>query len=777
MFGVFAIRRKSVFAQLLIGAFMLVVCNQARAAEPFEDKVLPFLNTYCVRCHNDKEKKGELDLKRFTSAEKIFEDFRQWKHVLTFLRKEEMPPAKAKQPTAELRAEVLATLEKMLLTEARKYSGDPGVVPPRRLSNAAYDYTIRDLTGVDIRPAKSFPIDPASGEGFNNTGEALTMSPALFKKYYTAGELVADHALLTSTGLSFAPHAAVTFADRQKFYEQAIIRFYESHAVDYEKYFTSLWQFKHKIPALKPPTIEEWAKVAGLSPKYLRSLWEAVEGDSADKFLIAWLRQRWNALPAPKNEMAPFVHPELQTAVRALAADIQQLSQQLCPKETPAIVADAGNGPITHLACRGITAESRDAFDKAATLNQQQTLEFKNVTDKASIKLVIQLADLNDTKAEGTVFLNGIFFTNNLTTDNKNKWPLRAVLAEHAPDQLKKLKTEGESLVLTAPTMVELEIPTKAFLLKGKGNVTFTVDCRLNKSTTGLALVRLLDHSPVANDAATLGSPLIDPKHPAATQFATSGEAFCKLFPNRFFYVDSARGLSAGFHLIEGFFRDDRPLYRSVLSDSERHELDLLWFELYFVTGIWEKMLRGFVFFERSERNLLKHPDFDSFKEEDSELVKDETLARFKEAYLKRSNVKFTGDELATHPIRVFFEDVRAGLRRQAATVKKADRTRAFEDIRCLKCSPTSPAVAINHFVFCKILGDILRIPLLQLAERQELGTLQMAFIPLRLLANIEQHRLLGLHGLLNICWCVLGLVGGHGRSSYQQQNERPQAA
>ncbi len=84
-------------------------------------------------------------------------------------------------------------------------------------------------------------------------------------------------------------------------------------------------------------------------------------------------------------------------------------------------------------------------------------------------------------------------------------------------------------------------------------------------------------------------------------------------------------------------------------------------------------MLRGFVFFERSERNFLKHRDFDSFKEEDPELVKDEVLARFKEVYLKRSNVKATGEELAKHPINIFFEDVREGLRDQADTLKRAE--------------------------------------------------------------------------------------------------------
>jgi hypothetical protein len=525
--------------------FLLVSLNGSllRAEQPFQEKVLPFVQTYCVRCHNAKTARGELDLTRFTSTATVLEDFRHWETVVSFLKKEEMPPAKAKQPPAALRAEIVATLEGVLLQGARRLAGDPGVVPPRRLSNAEYDYTIRDLTGADIRPASSFPVDPASGEGFNNTGEALTLSPSLFKKYYGAAEFVADHALLTSSGLQFAPHPVVAFADRQKYYEQAIIRFYERHAVDYEKYFTSLWLYRHQPPSRKPATLEDWARDNELSVKYLRSLWDMLEGDSTDRCFLHWLRQRWHALPSPRDPGHPTAS-EVQSSVRALAADVQKLSKQLCPPETPAIVPNAGNGPIDHLARRRRMAESRDQFDRSA-----------------------------------------------------------------------------------------LQEPRLSNVLQG-----------ITK-----------DHKPQAGEV------------------QASGEAFCRLFPSRFYYADATRGLSAGFHLIEGFFRDDQPLCRHVLSEPEKHELDRLWGELYFVTGIWEKMLRGFVFFERSERNFLKHPDFDSFKEEDPELVKDETLVRFREVYLRRSKVKATGEELANHPISVFFEDVRAGLRQHAETLKRAE--------------------------------------------------------------------------------------------------------
>ena len=655
----------------------------ASAADPFRDSVLPFLNTYCIRCHDAKTKKGELDLTRFPAASKLVEDFRQWQHVVTFLKKGEMPPAKAKQPSADLRAEMIATLEKVLLTEARKLAGDPGVVPPRRLTNAEYDYTIRDLTGVDVQAAKSFPIDPASGEGFSNTGEALTMSPSLFRKYYAAAEQVASHALLTTKGLRFAPHPAVAFADRQKFHEGAILRFYEAHAVDHEKYFTALWLYRYRPESRQAVSVEEWARTAGLSPKYARLLWDAVEGKSEDRHLLHWLRSRWTALPVPKDRAAPTAS-EMQPSVRTLVAELQHRSRELCPQETPAIVANAGNGPVEHLARRRRTAETRDTFDKGSLTERKATLEYRAITEQQGIRLVIHLADVDGAKAEGFVVFKANFTTNAPTIDNRKKWSLRELLAQHAPELFEKLKfgthpynpkgerVEPDAFVLKAPTTLEIELPTKAFPLKGKGNVTLTAEYRLDRSVPGVTSVHVAERRPEVGPGQFV-RPLMTLQHPLAAEYESSASAFCRLFPNRFVHVDPTRGLSAGFHLIEGFFRDDQPLCRSVLSEAENRELDQLWVELYFSTGIWEKFLRGFVFFERSERNFLKHPDFDSFKEEDPELVKDETLVRFKAVYLRISNVKLTGEALEKHPIHIFFEDVRNGLKWHAQTLRQAE--------------------------------------------------------------------------------------------------------
>jgi hypothetical protein len=68
---------------------------------------------------------------------------------------------------------------------------------------------------------------------------------------------------------------------------------------------------------------------------------------------------------------------------------------------------------------------------------------------------------------------------------------------------------------------------------------------------------------------------------------------FCRVFPDTFFVSDrapdfeakggkSGRLLTAGFHLMQGYFRDDAPLCELVLDGPGRRELDALWRELNF---------------------------------------------------------------------------------------------------------------------------------------------------------------------------------------------------
>src|SRR5207248_6469270 len=143
---------------------------------------------------------------RFASIELVRKDLKPWQQMIEMLEAGEMPPKEKPQPTAGERAQLIGWVRGFLDAEARARAGDPGHVPLRRLSNAEYDYTIRDLTGVDLRPTREFPADGAAGEGFTNAAEALTdISPALLTKYLNAAKDTADHVVLLPDGFRFSP--------------------------------------------------------------------------------------------------------------------------------------------------------------------------------------------------------------------------------------------------------------------------------------------------------------------------------------------------------------------------------------------------------------------------------------------------------------------------------------------------------------------------------------------------------------------------------------------
>lgn len=95
--------------------------------------------------------------------------------------------------SAELKA-VSRRIESEFQQAEQLLKPDPGQVTARRLSRAEYNNTVRDLLGVDIRPADNFPQDD-SGYGFDNIGAVLSLSPMLMRKYLVAAEKIARTAV------------------------------------------------------------------------------------------------------------------------------------------------------------------------------------------------------------------------------------------------------------------------------------------------------------------------------------------------------------------------------------------------------------------------------------------------------------------------------------------------------------------------------------------------------------------------------------------------------
>jgi hypothetical protein len=310
--------------RLTLSALFVAIAMPAMAASPldqqFHDTVQPFVGKYCAGCHSGAKPAGGLDFKSFTSLDSVTADFAHWSLAAARLQAKEMPPKPVAAPPQNLVDQVVAFVHSLRAEEIRRYAGDPGIVLARRLSNAEYQYTIRDLTGQDLDVAKQFPVDPANTAGFDNSGESLTMSPALLSKYLQAARATADTMYLTPDGFDFAPHPMLVETDREKYAIQQILDFYKSQVTDTAKYFEAAWRYRYRARLGTPKaTLASTAAAMKLSPKYLPMVWGILHDKDAIG-PVAKLQAMWNALPAPGGDMAA-----LQTQTAAMRDWLQRV--------------------------------------------------------------------------------------------------------------------------------------------------------------------------------------------------------------------------------------------------------------------------------------------------------------------------------------------------------------------------------------------------------------------------------------------------------------------
>ena len=162
-------------------------------AAGFGQQVQPFLKEHCVSCHGPEKQKGDL---RLDTLPNRFEDAAtaaRWAEVVHVLNRHEMPPEEKPQPAPVAAARFAEWLEgELSRAELSKRSSR---VVLRRMNRAEYNNTIRDLVGVDFKPAEKFPEDPPAG-GFDNIGRALSISPLQLELYYAAARQILDRALV-----------------------------------------------------------------------------------------------------------------------------------------------------------------------------------------------------------------------------------------------------------------------------------------------------------------------------------------------------------------------------------------------------------------------------------------------------------------------------------------------------------------------------------------------------------------------------------------------------
>lgn len=324
---------------LVVGVLLTARSVRAEDATSFQTlstqydrTIAPLLTSHCNDCHSTADKQGELDLEQFTTLADIRRQPADWQKVQQMVSHGEMPPEDSEQLSAEQKKTLLAWVDHYLIAEATANAGDPGPVVLRRLNNDEYTYTLQDLTGVPLDPAKEFPVDGAAGEGFTNTGNALVMSPSLVRKYLDAGKQIAQHAVLLPDGFRFSlgttrrDFTDEILADIRGIYFDHIRDVGNAHKldrwnvsdpkqvmaqegrIDLEPYFAALIRHRMQLQAdlSHAPQV---AEAANLNPKYFTLLAEMLVSGEPSSPLLEDLRRRWQA--ATEDQAA-----ELAQAVR-----------------------------------------------------------------------------------------------------------------------------------------------------------------------------------------------------------------------------------------------------------------------------------------------------------------------------------------------------------------------------------------------------------------------------------------------------------------------------
>jgi hypothetical protein len=602
---------------LALASGVLGADGAANLDRQFSGTVRPFLERYCLDCHGKEKPEAELDLSPFTSVGAVIGGFSYWELVQERLEEGDMPPEKAKQhPKTAQREEVLAWLKALRKHEAGKNAGDPGPVLARRLNNAEYDYTIHDLTGVDIRPTKEFPVDPANQAGFDNSGESLAMSPALVNKYLGAARQVASHLVLKPDSFEFAPHPVVADTDRDKWGVLRIVEFYKRQPTDLAAYFFAAWQHQHRSALGHPTrTLAESAAAAGVSARYLARLWPALQATDEEVGPIARLKLMWRELPTPSDPDAAGTARQ-QTA--AMRDQVQAWRAKLVPE-------------VNNLMAPGVH------------LGSQTMVMWKNR----------QMAANRRTFDRGALQVEGAFEP--AKTNRTAKAPVSPSNPLVPPPKRTTPPRPG------TPNVVQ------------KGG-TFLAPAILTTGSSATVAMAANRTRGVDPDLAVPADPAERARHEAA--FAQ----FADLFPDAFYITERARVyldavkeqdnagrlLSAGLHSMTGYFRDDGPLYDMILDDAGRAELDRLWREFEFLSAVPQRTYTSFVWFERTDSAYLRDPEFDHFRPEDKAVTAQQKIDQLAALYLAKAQRTEAG-EIAQAAIRDHFRISAANIRRVEA--------------------------------------------------------------------------------------------------------------
>ncbi len=181
----------------ILGAlFLILTAVFAPAAEsPAQKTLAPFLDKYCLKCHDTVTQKGDRDFEGFKLPLADVATLITAKDIVDQLTLREMPPAKEKaQPSDDERLAVIRVLRESIASTRGKIESTTARTVMRRLSNREYENTLATLFGrrVDtLGLTADFPKEKAS-EHIDTIGKSLVTSGFLLDQYFQSSNRLVE---------------------------------------------------------------------------------------------------------------------------------------------------------------------------------------------------------------------------------------------------------------------------------------------------------------------------------------------------------------------------------------------------------------------------------------------------------------------------------------------------------------------------------------------------------------------------------------------------------
>jgi mono/diheme cytochrome c family protein len=585
----------SILSNCLIGLLTAGALRLA-AAESSSNTPATF-RQYCFQCHGKAAVAG-LNLERLTSLPSVGEQFQHWQKIATALEQKRMPPKKMPQPSDEERERAVTWIRAKLTEFTAKNAGDPGRVTVRRLTSGEYAYTIRDLTGLDLK-FDEFGTDSVGGEGFTNFGDVQFMADANLERYLEAAKKVADHAVIGAGPLQF-------FDDPGKsgFELSAISRINgiyrafgfransgeggKPYGLDrYSKAFYVAWRYQHRAALGEPKaTLSAIAAQEGVSTRFAQHIWSVLH-QPAPAYPISEVVAKWRGLAPPSGN-------NRQQSLTAARTGSEQVMGVLV------------NWP-RWLFAAGAAAEGGQGDERALVLNEAAlqanlTHNFKFVLrgrgqKPSTVYLSTESATGTSSPEEQVVlWRNATIRVRGKDRAAGTTQPLRAVLNEETIKRLDfgsgpiGVTMKPEDFSTNGSTSFEVELPEGAF------GAELQVEAELAPGGSGDTVLRCIISD---TEEVSKGRPIVallgDPHSAGYEKWKSGVLEFARVLPM------NSQGEPAPsdkdpipapfdntynqperdhFHTKAKYYRTDRFLVEHVLDDATRLRLDQAWDDL-----------------------------------------------------------------------------------------------------------------------------------------------------------------------------------------------------